>query len=598
MIASEQLVVEGHPTVHQDQHRTHSHNNMTTRRRIVGIVCSLIINFLLLTTHMSTFLTTMTRAVSASKTATAFVRPTTSPSKQIRRGSEQILALQVLQATSDRNDQSSSQTITNNQQDQQPPQQQQHLILVGGGHAHIQVIKALNKRVRPEWLRITLIDVQASASYSGMVPGCIANLYTPQETQIELEPLAKYAGMDFVQDCVIDIDFENKRVYTKYRPDEPLTFDAISLDIGSTSRDLYSIPGAQQYTIPTRPIDKLVQRLEQARQDQLCETSTKTPHWVVIGGGAAGLELSMAVTTRWNQDDRLKGKVQCTVLNAGTQLLPDESNAARKQLEHILDDKGIQVIHDCTVQEVTEDVVELQDGRTIPYTHCIWATGAGAHPLAYSLNELRGLDITKHGWIQVTPTLQSLKYPFVFAAGDCASIQNLPKGPPPKAGVYAVRAGPILIENLTRYLDGKSSSEFLSYEPQEDFLKLLVCGDEKALGFRFGLALYGSWVWKLKDHIDRSFMDLFDVSKIKEVKEAGEQPGKYDTSQYDAIDDTEVPPLNTADAAKLLQRQDDGVDYMLAWRTLRAMARNDDYRDSVLTHIHEEQNEKIKELLA
>ena len=44
-----------------------------------------------------------------------------------------------------------------------------HLILVGGGHAHVQVIKALNTASRPANVDVTLIDLQQSASYSGMV---------------------------------------------------------------------------------------------------------------------------------------------------------------------------------------------------------------------------------------------------------------------------------------------------------------------------------------------------------------------------------------------------------------------------------------------
>lgn len=42
-----------------------------------------------------------------------------------------------------------------------------HLVLVGGGHAHAQVIKALNKASRPKDLKVTLIDSQKLASYSG-----------------------------------------------------------------------------------------------------------------------------------------------------------------------------------------------------------------------------------------------------------------------------------------------------------------------------------------------------------------------------------------------------------------------------------------------
>lgn len=452
-------------------------------------------------------------------------------------------------------------------------QRQQHLVLIGGGHAHVQVIKALNAEARPNNLKVTLIDAQASASYSGMVPGSIAGFYKPEETQLHLEPLAKWAGMEFVEDKVVDIDVDRKLVYLQ-SSSQPIPYDAVSIDIGSTSRDVDRIPGAREFTIPTRPIHRLVQRLDAARD----ELADQPPRLVVVGGGAAGVELSMAVTTRWQESHP---DMTCELLDAGDELLPGESLAARHKLRSILDSKGIRVRHGCDVQEVTEGCVVLRGGDSVPFTHCIWATGAGAHPLAHRLNNVRGLAADKYTWLEVGPDLQSTSHSGVFAAGDCATITGLEHGPPPKAGVYAVRAGPVLIENLTRYLDGRPMTK---YEPQDDFLKLLVCGNRKALGFRFGLALHGEWVWQLKDHIDRKFMDLFDVKKLPKTR-AGK--GQYDTSQYDAQDDQEEVLMDAEEAAQLLQRESD-VDYMVAWRTLRRMARDEDYRDSVLSYIHQE----------
>jgi hypothetical protein len=190
--------------------------------------------------------------------------------------------------------------------------------------------------------------------------------------------------------------------------------------------------------------------------------------------------------------------------------------------------------------------------------------------------------------------LQSTSHAFCFAAGDCASIQKLAQGTPPKAGVYAVRAGPILIQNLMRYLeslptnnngntntsDPPTTIPLVNYEPQGDFLKLLVCGDGKALGFRFGLALYGTWVMDLKDRIDQNFMDLFAVDQLPPPQNQPLDTSQYDSKDDDAIDGASLP--STADAAVLLQRTDDHVDYRDAWRVLKAMAHNLSYQKGVL----------------
>ena len=144
--------------------------------------------------------------------------------------------------------------------------------------------------------------------------------------------------------------------------------------------------------------------------------------------------------------------------------------------------------------------------------------------------------------------MQSVSHDNIFAAGDCASIERADgKPPPPKAGVFAVRAGPILIQNLPALIAGGALAD---YVPQEDFLKLLMTGDGEAIGFRFGFAMRGPWVWRLKDMIDRSFMDLFDPATLPDLEAEARKGKGYDTSQYDA--QPQAPRLACAEAAALL----------------------------------------------
>jgi selenide, water dikinase len=534
-----------------------------------------------------------------------------------------------------------------------PPQQ--HLVLIGGGHAHVQVVKAM--RARPSsaahhnngW-HVTLIDVVAAATYSGMVPGCLAGVYTVDETLLPLQPLAEWANCTFVQDTVVDIDLEQRLIYLQNNArNPPIYFDALSLDIGSVSRGYLSTVGAREHAIPTRPIHALVARLNQARRDHSSTTvSDTTPATavapatttkiVVIGGGVAGMELAMVVTSRWRQDNDNNSSngnnVECTILDANPRRDDNGDNdapldATSNAIRSVLASKRIAIRHGCHVVRIDEHCIHCRlSGKvdehedtmvtTIPYTHCIWATGAGAHALPRHLIADRHLDGTTDGWIAVHPTLQSTSHDCVFAAGDCAHMVH--HGDIPKAGVYAVRAGPILIENLTRYLESLQSSssnnnsprtenpngatgetihdgrphpmppsapQLIPYVPQDDFLKLLVCGDGTALGFRFGLVLQGKWVFELKDHIDRSFMKLFDVASFEPDQGNATSSGRYDTRQYDsdlALDEVRFSP---AAAANLLQRTDDAVDFREAQVILRTMGNDVSYRQAVLKCIHE-----------
>jgi selenide,water dikinase len=441
------------------------------------------------------------------------------------------------------------------------------LVLIGGGHAHAQVLRALNKQSRPTNLQVTLIDIQKSASYSGMIPSCVAKIYTPDQTLLHLEPLCNWAGIEFINDEVVHVDLEKQSISLRHTS-EPLFYDAVSFDIGSKSRGVDDIPGVAQYAIPTRPISKLVERIDAAEQKLGYEA-----HVVVVGGGAAGIELAMSMRGRWLPI--LKDRLQVTLLDAGEEFLPNESPVCREALRNVLTERDIKILHGCLVQKVTESHVELENGRSIPYTHCLWAGGAAAHPLAEKLQQ-SGLSVSKRGWIRVNGSLQSVSHGNIFAAGDCCTME-LPGGKlsPPKAGVYAVRSGPVLIQNLTRYMQSK---DLIHYEPQDDFLKLLACGDGTALGFRFGIPVRGKWVFQLKDHIDQMFMNLFKEANLPRLHQGTE----YDTSQYDTLDDGGRTRLNPSEAANLLQRSDDEVDYLQAWYVIRDMADDREYRSQVL----------------
>jgi hypothetical protein len=170
-----------------------------------------------------------------------------------------------------------------------------------------------------------------------------------------------------------------------------------------------------------------------------------------------------------------------------------------------------------------------------------------------------------------------------------------------------------LTENLIRYLQShrqqqhqqpnvnkydsstraQEQVELIRYKPQDDFLKLIVCGHGKALGFRFGMAFFGKWVFEMKDHIDQSFMNLFRVEHLpqREASATNSNPtptvgatGKMiDAQQYDARQmEHHHPRMDPRKAFELLQRSDDNVDYQKAWAVIRDMAGDEEYRQRVM----------------
>ncbi|MFO1025651.1 MAG: selenide, water dikinase SelD, partial [Acetobacteraceae bacterium] len=89
-----------------------------------------------------------------------------------------------------------------------------------------------------------------------------------------------------------------------------------------------------------------------------------------------------------------------------------------------------------------------------------------------------------------------------------AAVQGKPR---PKAGVWAVRAGAPLAENLRRAARNKPLQR---WKPQKDALVLLGLGHGKAVGWRNGIAFHGRKVWWMKEWIDRRWMRMYSEFRM------------------------------------------------------------------------------------
>jgi len=133
------------------------------------------------------------------------------------------------------------------------------LVLVGGGHSHLSVLKYFAMHPLPG-LRLTLITRDLHTPYSGMLPGYIAGHYSYDEAHIDLRPLAQFAQARIYHAEVSDIDLENKQIFCAGRP--PISYDIASINIGSRPDTLH-IPGANEYTMPVKPIDRFLTQWQQ-----------------------------------------------------------------------------------------------------------------------------------------------------------------------------------------------------------------------------------------------------------------------------------------------------------------------------------------------
>jgi len=370
------------------------------------------------------------------------------------------------------------------------------LVLVGGGHSHVQVLRRFGMSPRRD-VRLTLVVDKPIAVYSGMVPGYVAGRYRRQELEIDVVPLARRAGARVVLSPAVGIDAGSKRIRFSDRP--PLRYDVASFDVGSTVAGL-DLPGVRQHALSTRPIVELVERID-AVAARIESRSAGSPfRIVVVGGGAGGIELAF---TLWHRVGAGRDRsIELTLVHGWPEVLAGYPRSLIERVHRNAARRGIRIQPNRRVVEAKKDAIVFEGGESIPADAILWVTGAWSHPLFAD----SGLPTERRGFVRTRSTLQVEGFEDLFAVGDCATMTEFPETP--KAGVYAVRQGPLLYENLVASLEGRP---LRLYRPQSDFLTLLNLGDGTALGSKWGRSFEGEWVMRLKDWIDRRFMTRFQV---------------------------------------------------------------------------------------
>jgi selenide, water dikinase len=361
----------------------------------------------------------------------------------------------------------------------------QDIVLVGGGHAHALVLRMWAMDPLPG-VRLTVVNPNPAAPYTGMLPGLIAGHYRQDEIMIDLVRLARFAGARVILDRAVGIDREGKRILLQDRG--ALRYDVASVDVGIGS-DLPEVPGFAEHAVAAKPLGDYARRWE-----RFVAEAPATPSLVLIGAGVGGVELALASAHRLREAGRVP---RITLLERGAAVLPNIGVRARARLLERVAAAGIVLRTGVTVAQVAADHVVLTDGARVASDFTLAVAGARAQGWL----EGTGLAL-QDGFIAVNAHLQSSD-PAIFAAGDCAHLTHAPR---PKAGVFAVREAPVLLHNLRAAVTGRPLQ---AYQPQRDYLKLVSLGGREAVADKFGLRSGGAWLWRVKDGIDRKFMAKF-----------------------------------------------------------------------------------------
>ena len=359
------------------------------------------------------------------------------------------------------------------------------IVLIGAGHTNLHVVRMWGQSPVPD-ARLTLISPGSVAAYSGMLPGTLAGLYRPDQMLIDLHSLTQSNNVRLISGVCEEIDVAGRAVKVGGRP--AVRFDVASVGIGSVPVHAELVQCHPGF-VNIKPMFSFMDRLHAVLRS-IASTRVRV---AVIGAGAAGVEIAFCLQQHLKNNQR---NPDLFLIDANEQILKNYRARTRKLVTAELNNRRIQVLCNRRITKCVGTEMQFLSGGSLYTDVVLWCVGAAAPSL------LQKIDLPKStsGFLLTDDSLQSTSGEPVFAVGDCGELQNHRV---PRAGVYAVRQAPVLMENLRRIFAGEPLN---TYHPQHDFLSLLSTGDGRAFFQWRSLSGYGRWWWRLKNVIDLKFL--------------------------------------------------------------------------------------------
>jgi NADH dehydrogenase FAD-containing subunit len=358
-----------------------------------------------------------------------------------------------------------------------------NVVLVGAGHTHLYCLKKIKEENLKD-INFILISPSPYQYYSGMFSGYTEGIYSIEDTRVDVRLLIEHSSIDFVEDHVIRVDARKK--YVVCSNNQRIHFDLISFDIGSLGENP---PYGPDNIFPLKPTYLFPNSINQLKNKQ---------HPIIVGGGVSGLELALSI--RAFQVREKKWDTTITIVSSKQILNNYYTEIISRFAKKIAVSKGVIIHEHELVIDVRGNKLHTESGLILTHTGLLWLTGPKAPVLFQDSN----LEVDNSGYLLVNTYLQSVNYPYIFGAGDCASLKEYPNLP--KNGVYAIRQSPILWKNISNFLQ---KNPLQSFQPQKNYLSIISTGQKQGLLLYNNFYFHHKFAWRLKNRIDRQFIQKY-----------------------------------------------------------------------------------------
>ena len=332
-----------------------------------------------------------------------------------------------------------------------------HILIVGGGYVGMYTALRLQKKLRRNEARITIVDPQNYMTYQPFLPETAAGSLEPRHVVVPLRKVLTQCRV--LTGLVTGIDHASRTatVLPLEGPAYPVRYDVIVVAPGSVVRTL-PIPGLVEQGIGFKTVGEAIylrnhvlSRLDYAASVTDTEHRRRALTFVFIGGGYAGIEAfaeleDMARYATRYYDNVDPDDMRWVLIEATGRILPEVSVPMAEYTVKQLLKRNMDVRLSTRVDSLTGGHVVLTDGDEFDAETIVWTAGVKANPMLARTD----LPLDEKGRLRCTADLRVEGVEDAWGAGDCAAVPDLTEpgsftGP---SAQHAVRQTKTLAANI------------------------------------------------------------------------------------------------------------------------------------------------------
>lgn len=337
----------------------------------------------------------------------------------------------------------------------------QHIVIIGAGFGGLAAAKAFKRQD----VLVTLIDQNNFHTFQPLLYQVATAGLGPIDIAHQVRHIFKRQNnVQFVNATVTNINRDTRTVHLANG--NTVQYDYLVVAAGATYHD-FGIPGVKEHAFALKTVtgaenlrNHILRRFELAAQ-QNGDLPAGLLNFVIVGAGPTGVEMAGALAELidrvlvYDYPELNLNEANIYLIEAGPHVLSTFSERSREYAAEVLQSRGVTLMLESAVKEVTANAVQLASGEVIPTQTMVWAAGVRAAELGETL----GAPLGRGSRIEILPDLSLASDPRVFAVGDVAASPG-ENGPLPQVAQVAIQGGKHAAKSITKRMRGQTTEPF------------------------------------------------------------------------------------------------------------------------------------------